>query len=203
MQGKRTKRSNQSRTDATRAALIEAARFLFSDLGYSGTSTPEIVKRAGVTRGALYHHFEDKLDLFRAVLTQEFAAVAKEIDASATATPGSALEALRLGSRGFLDAMERPGRVRLMLQDGPVVLGPSELARIDRTTSADSLHQGLLAAMQHGEIRTLPIEALTVQLSALFDRAALAISEGADREEHLEVLDAFFALLAAETPGDD
>ena len=196
MQQKNRIRSNKSRTDATRSALIDAARKLFSEKGYAETSTPEIAKAAGVTRGALYHHFDDKVDLFRAVVTEEYLKVAADITASAKESPDSAIDALRQGSRGFLKAMEDRGRVRIMLLDGPAVLGHLELGKIDRETSADALRLGLAAAMQAGQIRALPIEALTVQLSALFDRAALAISEGDDRERHLEVLDAIFETLA-------
>ena len=197
MQQKNEPRSNKARTDATRSALIDAARQLFSEKGYAETSTPEVVKAAGVTRGALYHHFEDKVDLFRAVVTAEFVKVADQITASATAAPASAMEALRQGSRGYLKAMQDKGRVRIMLLDGPAVLGHAELDRIDRDTSADALRLGLETAMTTGEIRTLPLDALTVQLSALFDRAALAIAEGEDPGEHLSVLDAIFNGLAS------
>jgi AcrR family transcriptional regulator len=196
MQQKNATRSNKSRTEATRSALIHAARRLFSEKGYAETSTPEIVQAAGVTRGALYHHFEDKVALFRAVVTEEFEHVAAEITASATKTPGSAIDALQQGGRGYLQAMRDKGRVRIMLLDGPAVLGQMELDKIDRETSADTLRVGLTEAMKAGQIKTLPIDALTVQLSALFDRAALAVSEGDAPEDHLEVLDSLFATLA-------
>ncbi len=196
MQQNNETRTNKSRTDATRSALLKAARRLFAEKGYAETSTPEIVKAAGVTRGALYHHFEDKLALFRAVITEEYLKVADEITASAKEMPGSAIDALQQGGRGYLKAMERPGRVRIMLLDGPAVLGQLEIDRIDRETSADALRLGLTEAMQAGEIETLPLDALTVQLSAMFDRAALAISEGDDPQDHLQVLDALLATLA-------
>ncbi|MBW3097273.1 TetR/AcrR family transcriptional regulator [Pseudohoeflea coraliihabitans] len=195
MQQKNESRSNKARTEATRLALISAARRLFSEKGYAETSTPEIVTAAGVTRGALYHHFEDKLALFRAVVRQEYAAVADEITTAVGEQPGSALDALRDGSRGYLKAMSDKGRVRIMLLDGPAVLGQSELSQIDRETSADALRTGLSEAMDAGHIQRLPLEALTVQLSALFDRAALAVSEGDDPEDHLRILDAIFAAL--------
>ncbi|MFS2054831.1 TetR/AcrR family transcriptional regulator, partial [Variovorax sp. CT11-76] len=77
-------RTNKERTETTRQALTEAARALFVDQGYGQTSTPDIVAAAGITRGALYHHYADKRDLFRHVLEQESRAVAAEI---AAATP--------------------------------------------------------------------------------------------------------------------
>ena len=186
------KKTNKARSEQTRAVLIDAARGLFASAGYAETSTPDIVRAAGVTRGALYHHFEDKEALFAAVVTAEFQQVAADIDASGqeAAAPVAALMA---GSRAFLQAMQVPGRVRLLLLDGPAVLGRAEVDRIDRATSADTLRTGLEAAMAQGEIRSLPIEALTVQLSALFDRAALAVAEGEDPEVHLLVLEALFA----------
>lgn len=75
MQSKKT-RSNQERTEATRTALLSAARKLFVEKGYAATSTPEIAAAADITRGALYHHFADKQDLFRAILEDEARAVA-------------------------------------------------------------------------------------------------------------------------------
>lgn len=196
MQQKNSVRTNQARTDATRSALLKAARHLFAAKGYAETSTPEIVKAAGVTRGALYHHFEDKEALFRGVVKDEYERVAAEIEAEATQAPGSAIDALRQGSRAYLRAMEDKGRVRILLLDGPAVLGQLELDKIDRETSADTLRIGLETAMQEGAIRSLPLDALTVQLSAMFDRCALAISEGEDTEQHLQVMDTLLDSLA-------
>lgn len=198
MQQKNQATTNNARTEATRTALIGAARKLFAEKGYAETSTPEIVTAVGVTRGALYHHFEDKMALFHAVVIEEYKAVAAEIEASANLTNGSAIDALRQGSRGYLNAMTDHGRVRIMLRDGPAVLGQLELERIDRATSADTLRRGLAEAMQAGQIKKLPLEALTSQLSAVFDRVALAVSEGDDPEDHLEVLEAVFACFAPE-----
>ena len=72
-------RTNRERTEATRLALIDAARALFVSKGYGDTSTPEIAVAAGITRGALYHHFADKRDLFRQVLVREAETVAADI----------------------------------------------------------------------------------------------------------------------------
>lgn len=196
MRRKTKSATNSARSEASRTALISAARRLFAEKGYTDASTPEIVASAGMTRGALYHHFEDKLGLFRAVVKEEYSAVAAEIDASASRSGGSALDALRQGGHGYIKAMNDQGRVRIMLRDGPAVLGQSELDAIDRASSADTLRRGLAEAMQAGQIKTLPLEALTTQLSALFDRAALAISEGDASEDHLEVLEAFLMSFA-------
>jgi AcrR family transcriptional regulator len=171
-------RTNRERTETTRLALIDAARALFVSKGYGDTSTPEIAEAAGITRGALYHHFADKRDLFRQVLVREAEAVAASIEAVAPAplAPG---DALLEGSKAYLDAMTVPGRTRLLLIDGPAVLGREEIAAIDDATSAASLREGLAQAGVAGA----PLDALARLLSAAFDRAALDIDGGADAAE--------------------
>jgi AcrR family transcriptional regulator len=172
------KRTNPERAETTRKALLEAARSLFVEKGYADTSTPEIVSVAQVTRGALYHHFADKRDLFRAVLEREAQAVAGEIEVSGSSDL-SPHKALIEGSMAYLKAMSVPGRTRLLLVDGPAVLGPAEMAPIDEVHAARTLREGLEAVA--GSLRhPFPVAAMTALLSAAFDRAALAIEAGAD-----------------------
>lgn len=175
------RRSNRERTETTRTALLDAARRLFIERGYAETATPDIVAAAGVTRGALYHHFTDKRALFRAVVEQEAAAVAAEIE-YATPDVHSAAEGLIVGGDTYFDAMQYPGRTRLLLLDGPAVLGRLEMDAIDDRHGNRTLHEGLAAAMQSREMRRLPIGPLTSLLGAAFDRAALAIEAGGDRQ---------------------
>ena len=183
MQEKPARRSNKERTEATRAALIAVARKLFVRKGYAETGTPEIVAQARVTRGALYHHFADKADLFRAVVEREARAVAERIERD-TEEPRSALGALMTGAEAYFAAMAVPGRVRLLLRDGPSVLGHAEMARIDRETGAEELRQGLAYAMQEGALNDVPLDALTDLVSDAFDRAALAIAEGGSEDDY-------------------
>ncbi len=139
-------RSNRDRTEKTRAALMQAARQLFVDKGYADTSTPEIVAAAGITRGALYHHFEDKRALFRAVVTDEALAVADAIERNAPANLPP-IDALLAGSSAYLDAMRVPGRARLLLIEGPSVLGSADMKKLDEEYAARTLREGLEAAM--------------------------------------------------------
>lgn len=172
--------TNRERTESTQLALLEAARALFVSKGYGDTSTPEIALAADITRGALYHHFADKRDLFRQVLAREAMAVAADIEA-ATPERLSPREALLQGSEAYLDAMTVPGRTRLLLVDGPAVLGMAEIMAIDDANAAHSLRQGLTrAGMGRGEVSA---DALSQLLSAAFDRAALEIDAGADAKE--------------------
>ncbi|PWJ94444.1 MULTISPECIES: TetR/AcrR family transcriptional regulator [Mesorhizobium] len=187
MQQETTRRSNRDRTEATRADLIAAARKLFTEKSYAETGTPEIAAAAGVTRGALYHHFADKQALFAAVVEQEAAAVAEEIE---RASPPSldAREALIAGSDAYLAAMRAPGRTRLLLLDGPAVLGRPAMDAIDNRHGNRSLREGLVAAMRAQAMTRLPAEALTALLGAAFDRAALAIEAGASAQDYRTVL---------------
>lgn len=171
-------RSNRDRTEKTRLTLIAAARMLFVEQGYAETSTPEIVAAARVTRGALYHHFEDKRALFAAVVGEEARAVRLEIEA-ATSAGLDVLEALLAGGDAYLDAMRTAGRTRLLLIEGPAVLGASRMKALDEENAARILREGLEAAIAAcGQASSAPLAALTDLLSAAFDRAALAIEAG-------------------------
>jgi AcrR family transcriptional regulator len=196
------RRSNKDRSEATRAALIAAARGLFVQRGYADTGTPELVAAAGVTRGALYHHFADKQALFHAVVEAEARIVA---DAIERATPAGLppIEALSRGGDAFLDAMAAPGRTRLLLVDAPAVLGRDTLDEIDERHGGRTLREGLAAAMDSGVLRLLPVRATAQLLGAAFDRAALAIAGGADRAEWRAVIAALIDGLALTRKGND
>lgn len=176
-------RSNRDRTEATRTALIDAGRSLFVERGYADTATPQIVTAAGVTRGALYHHFEDKKALFLAVVAREAEAVAREIEARA-APAADARQTLLLGARGYFDAMAESGRTRLLLLDAPAVLGPDLAAALDRENAQGTLRDGLSALLGTSEGSARLLDPLTVLLSAAFDRAAVEIAAGADRASY-------------------
>ncbi|MBA3276965.1 MAG: TetR/AcrR family transcriptional regulator [Chloroflexia bacterium] len=162
---------NAVRSERTRAVLIAAARDLFATGGYAATSTPQIVSAAGITRGALYHHFADKADLFRAVVDAEQATVAREIDA-ASGTAHDPIDAIRAGGEAFLNAMRDPGRRRILLIDGPAVLGTAAMREIDARHAGRTLVEGVQAAVDAGRIRPLPPVAVAALLNAAFDRVA-------------------------------
>jgi AcrR family transcriptional regulator len=170
------RRSQKERSDSMRAALVQAGRELFVRDGFAATATPDIVALAGVTRGALYHHFADKEDLFAAVVRSEAETVAREIEA-VDFTGLSPLAALVRGGEAFLAAMAAPGRTRLLLVEAPATLPSALLAEIDAATGGQTLLEGLVAA---GVENPRPMSAL---LSAAFDRAALAINDGEDPEQ--------------------
>ena len=193
----KTRMSNEDRSSMTRKALVAAARELFLEKGYADTSTPELVRAAGVTRGALYHHFEDKKAIFRAVAESELAEVAKLINRS-TSNSSTAMQALKSGTQAYLDAMQTPGRAHLLLVEGPAALGVHTMKQLNGDSAAHTLRDGLAAAMAAGEVPQLPLDAVTTVLDAAFDRAALEIAQGASRTEIETALAALLQGLAAE-----
>ena len=121
MNVKRTKHAERS--EATRGALIAAARPLFAERGYAAVGTEEIVRAAGVTRGALYHQFTDKRELFAAVFEQVEADVTQRTARAAVASGATdPLDVLRVGALGWLEACSEPEVQRIVLLDGPAVL---------------------------------------------------------------------------------
>lgn len=174
---------NRDRSDRMRAALLAVGRDLFVAKGFAATGTPEIVAAAGVTRGALYHHFADKAALFQAVVQAEAEAVAEAIGQGSEGLDGVA--ALKAGTRAFLAAMAVPGRARLMLVEAPAVLAPDVLAAMDAATGGGTLVAGLAS----GGIRAEPAGQIAALLSAAHDRAALAIAQGDDPAPWIQALD--------------
>jgi AcrR family transcriptional regulator len=166
------------RAEHTRNALVAAARQLFVERGYHATSTEEIVALADVTRGALYHHFTDKRALFAAVLE----AVEADLVATASATvqDGPPLDMLRDGLLGFLDGSLTPDVQRILLIDGPAVLGWQEWRAIEERYGLGGIQAMLERAVAEGSLSPQPLELLAHLLLATADEAALYIVNADD-----------------------
>lgn len=180
MQTENERISNRNRTEATRAVLITAARRLFIEKGYAETGTPEIVAIAGVTRGALYHHFADKAELFFAVTMEAANEISAEI-ARKSKRQKSPLNSLIAGAEAYFAAMSEAGRARLILLDAPSILSGSQMQELSSAAGEEELRAGLENILPASK---LPIAALTDLLSAAFDRAALAIARGEDSKPY-------------------
>ena len=163
-----------SRSASTRARLIRAARRLFARNGYAAVGTEEIVRRAGVTRGALYHQFADKQDLFLAVYEQ----VEQDLTERVAATLGevsSPFAALRAGIGVFLDVCRTPEVQRIVLTDGPAVLGWERWREVAERNGLGLIEAVVGAAIEAGEIVELPPQALAHLLMGALDEAALLV----------------------------
>jgi AcrR family transcriptional regulator len=163
-----------ARSASTRAKLIRAARTLFARKGYAGVGTEEIVRRAGVTRGALYHQFPAKEDLFLAVYEQ----VEQDLTARVAGLLGevaSPLAALRAGIRVFLEACRTPEVQRIVLIDGPAVLGWERWREVAERNGLGLMVGVVRAAIDAGEIAPLAPEPLAHLLMGALDEAALLV----------------------------
>jgi len=171
------RRSEQA--GATRTALVAAARALFTERGYAATSTTEIVTRAGVTRGALYHHFAAKDDLFRAVFEELEDEVTKHVarEALAGADP---FEQLRVGSRAYLDVCLDPAVQRVVLVEGPSVLGWETWQEIESRYGYGLVVAGVEAAMAAGLIETQPVAPLAHVLFGALTEAGMVVARAGD-----------------------
>ena len=170
------------RADATRGLLLAAAQELFAERGYAAVGTEEVVRRAGVTRGALYHHFRDKRDLFRAVYEQVeegvIASIAREMEAASSTGPW---ELLLAGVQSFLDQCADPGVMRISLRDAPEVLGREEWRAIGERYALGMVTAALGGAMDAGAIRRIDLDTLAQLLLSAFSEAALLIATAEDR----------------------
>lgn len=158
---------------ATRAVLLKVARQHFGANGYAATGTEAIVAEAAVTRGALYFHFKDKRDLFRALVEEVAAEIAAAIETRAVGKPW---EALSLGCAAYLETCSDPDIRQIYLLDGPAVLGTAAWREIDGRHNVRSLRAGLSAALGNKE-DAVAIDALTYLLSGAMNEAALVIAD--------------------------
>ncbi len=161
--------------DLTHDLLIRVARELFTERGYAESATEEVVKRAGVTRGALYHHFRDKRHLFVAVFKDVERDLTAQLVAAASKEP-DAWSQLRAGRQAFLDAMLEPAVQRIVLIDGPAVLGWDGWRQIDANYGLGLFVEGLRAATQQGFLERQPVEPLAQVLVGAIREAALVIA---------------------------
>jgi AcrR family transcriptional regulator len=167
-------------SQATRSALIAAARALFAEQGYAAVATEEIVRAAGVTRGALYHHFAGKKDLFRAVYEDVERQLVERIAAGAMRTAHDPLNALRAGAQAFLDACEDPAVQRIALVDAPSVLGWEEWRAIGMEYGFGLVEGSLQAALDAGLIEPQPVRPLAHLLLGAIDEGGMLVARAED-----------------------
>jgi AcrR family transcriptional regulator len=185
----------EAEAQATREALIDAAVELFAERGYAEVGTEEIVARAKVTRGALYHHFTDKRDLFRASFERVEAGLMERIGAKmgGAADPW---ELMLTGMRAFLDACAEPAVKRIVLTDAPSVLGWAEWREIDNRHGLGLTRIALQGAVEAGVIRPIAVEPMSHLLVAALSEAAFVIAHAEHpRKARAEVEDALLQLL--------
>jgi AcrR family transcriptional regulator len=175
------RRTQSERTAQTRAALIAAARRLFGAEGFADVGAERIARDAGMTRGALYHQFTDKADLFAAVLEQVEAEIAQRVaDSVAGFDPDDTAGMLLAGSDAWLDASSEPDLQRIVLLDGPSVLGWERWREICLRHTVGLIAALLQDGIDRGSLPAQPVQALTHVLVGAVDEAALYIARAED-----------------------
>jgi AcrR family transcriptional regulator len=173
-------RTKAQQRETTTAALIDAARGLFAQKGYAGVGTEEIVQRAGVTRGALYHHFRGgKEELFQAVLVQVSAETSRRI-AERAVSAADPWEALTVGIDAFLESCTAPEIQRIVLVDGPSVLGWDLWRAIDAEHGLGLLEFAVKRAIDAGQLAPAPAKAVAHVLLGALDEAAMVVARAED-----------------------
>jgi len=192
------RRTKAERSEETRALLVATARALFAKRGYAAVGTEEIVRDAGVTRGALYHHFGGKKDLLEAVYWQVEEELTQEIgELVLREASESPLGAMETGARAFIEACSRPEVERIVLLDAPAVLGWDRWREIAATFGLGLIEASLAAAMDAGEIERRPVRPLAHILMGAMDEAAMLAARSESPEDRAEVGDLLVWILGS------
>lgn len=197
------RRTQAERSASTRAALIAAAQPLFAQHGFAGVGTETIVRAAGVTRGALYHQFPDKTELFAAVFEALNEELVARVGAGVTvAEPIDAIAALRAGAATWLEVCADPEVHRIVLVDGPAVLGWTRWREIGMRHGLGLVTSVLEHALATGQIARQPIDLLAHMLIGALDEGALYVVDAPDpaaaRVDALAMIERFIGAAAAD-----
>jgi AcrR family transcriptional regulator len=178
------RRTQAERAAETRDALIAAARPLFAAQGFAEAALETIVRAAGVTRGALYHHFADKTELFAAVFEQVEGEVAAQMgEAIAASGQTDPVEVMRLGAGFWLDACSDPEVQRIVLVDAPAVLGWTRWTEIGNRYNVGLVRALLTDAVETGRIPSQPIEATALTILGAMREATLYVALAEDHDQ--------------------
>jgi AcrR family transcriptional regulator len=172
-------RSQSERSETTKRAVVAAARALFADRGYDATSMEQLARHAGISKGALYHHYKDKSDVLAAAyedLEQELSVRILTV----ASTHHDPIDALRGGAHAFLDACCEPATRRLALIDAPAGLGWRRWREIDARNGFGLLRAGLQVAADQGRIQPDHIVERAHLLLAVLMEASLMIGDADD-----------------------
>ncbi len=169
--------TQKERRDTTRQQILTAAHALFVERGYVETSIAEVQAAAGISRGAVYHHFAAKEDLFAAVFIRTSSDAVRH--AVAQIPPGSTAEdALIAGCLGWLSAVDDPGTRRILLVDGPVALGWERARSLEEATSFRSMRTAVQTAVGRRGMSVGSVDLAAKLINAALAEAALATEPG-------------------------
>ena len=174
------RRTQAERTEATTAALVDAARELFARDGYDATSLDAVAARANMTKGAVYHHFAGKRQLFEAVFTREVEQLATPL-VEAYARKKDPWEAFKAGCRAFLDECLDPDLQRIVLLDALAAIGWEQVRRLEGPL-LDMMQLGISQAAEAGRIAPRPPAPLAHFLYGALCETAMIVARADDQK---------------------
>jgi AcrR family transcriptional regulator len=196
------KQERAAQAESTRSALLHHARRLFAQNGYAEASTDEVVRRAKVTKGALYHHFANKQELYRAVVEDMERQLVSVMETAAAAEPDLArrLEAV---CRAYLDACLDSSLTRILVLEAPVVLGWKGWCNLAHEYEIAAIAAHLRNAVEAGAVRGQPLDTMAHLLLGALNTAARVIATADDpKAARIQVEDAIARMLNGLASGD-
>ena len=176
------RRTQAERSATTRTALLTAARQLFTERGYAGTGREDIAAAAGVTRGALYHHFPNKEAVFRAVFEDLEGEMMEHVLVAADKATDP-LGQIRLGTEAYLDAALDPAVQRILLTDAPAVLPLAVRHEVAEAHAMGAIRLVLTEAIKSGQVVKQPVEPLAHMLMAMLHEAAMYVAQSPNHKK--------------------
>lgn len=180
---------NEEASRATRKKLMETAKIFFKEKGYAETSLEEIASQTSLTRGALYHHFKNKKELFHQVLMEIQEETENYIEQKASESE-DLWEQLILGSVAFVEKATLPENSRILLKDGPNIIGFDEWRKADRENSAESLKEHIFVMKEKDLLEDMEPNLTASMISGALNELALTIAE----EDNFELEKVYLAV---------
>jgi AcrR family transcriptional regulator len=172
------KLTKAEQTQRTRRAILDRARQLFATKGYAATGTEETIEGLGITRGALYHQFGDKLGLFKAVIAEAYDEITDYIRAKVRSND-DIWEQLVVGCQAFLEIAQQDNLRRLVFIEAPAVLAADTLVEFDRY-GFGLLHQAIEVAVKEGKLNTIDAEGFAHLVNGALNELAAWVAKSDD-----------------------
>ncbi|MCG9886119.1 MAG: TetR/AcrR family transcriptional regulator [Cyanobacteria bacterium] len=186
------KLTKAEQTRRTRRAILDRARYLFATKGYAATGTEEIISELGITRGALYHQFNDKLGVFKAVIVEAYGEITDYIQAKVEPLDTN-WQRLVVGCQAFLEVAHQDELRRLVFIEAPAVLAADDLTEIDQYGFA-LLHEAIQVAVAEGDLCTINAEGFAHLVNGSLNDLAAWVAQSNDPNQ-LETAKALVAIL--------
>ena len=174
------KLTKAEQTRRTRQAILKRARHLFETKGYAATGTEEIISELGITRGALYHQFKDKIGVFRAVIVEAYGEITDYIQTKVQPFDDN-WQQLVIGCQAFLEVAQQEEMRRLVFIEAPAVLAVDDLAEIDQP-GFGLLRESIQIAVAEGQLNTIDAEGFAHLVNGSLNALAAWVAQSDDPE---------------------